>query len=975
MAKMASPVTDTSVDQSTEVFSHNTWLPIAILIVLPFVMQLPFWLLGTSTDPIWFFSDVTHSSKLLPKLPYLDLNTGYTTEALGHLAASDWVHGKVPWWNPYTGIGMPLAGELQPGAFFLPFNLLLLLPEGLAWQRIVMQIIAGLAAYALLRELNMSRLASLMGGALFALNGCIAWTPGPAAVYCSAPFLPVLLWGVERARKIDQGAISILAVGAAIGWSILAGFPEPAYISGLMALAWGVYRLASAPSRWTMARRLIGGWLLGLMIAAPLLISFVDYLRQSDSFSLHKTGGAWLSWPALASTFLPYAYGPVAFNFNSKVLDGVWGSIGGYTGLLIIIMAVVGLSSRVGPRGLKIVLVSWIVLCGGRTFGVQPFTALVSHLPLLNRAAFYRYAPPSWILALIILAAFGLDAFSKGRPSRRIPFGVASVLLLICVALAWPMHTFWTWTHGQALVMSAFLGLSLAWALFGLIAMAALWRIPQNEKRRVALASLLVIDAAVMFAIPMMCGTRHNEVDKAAIQFLLDHQGLSRSYTLGPLQPNYGAYFQIANINHNVLPVPKLWADYVDDKLFPGILKGIDGVVFARDAPGYKNGEGAGVFDQRIDEYRQVGVRYLITTSGQSPLPTTSIPSINPSENSAQPFDQPYTPKKLGMGYRMLQWSRSITKNQNSPGVERIVAKAISQAIDPNCTVLPDPQCAGKQGQTLPPLQTLELQNGQSAMVSSSMMADALASKPITSVGVILEQDGNSSQGTLAVVICAGNICGYGQRSLSDAKVNEVFQIPLDKPLSGYGIAPLRLTFTLKDSAQSVAFKLVIAPEETQHLEAPSGTINGRALQLVFEHPMPLPGFHKVYADSIMDVWELPDPAPYYEVTGSGFCRLVNQTREDVTADCSAPARLRRRELYMPGWRVTMNGEDAAVGQDGIFQSALLPAGRSLVRYQFTPPYMGLGWGACAIGMAGLLWQLMRIFRTRQQYLSDPNES
>ena len=60
------------------------------------------------------------------------------------LSAWDWLHGMIPWWNPYTGIGVPLAGELQPGAFFLPFNLLLLLKEGLLWQRIAMQIIAGL---------------------------------------------------------------------------------------------------------------------------------------------------------------------------------------------------------------------------------------------------------------------------------------------------------------------------------------------------------------------------------------------------------------------------------------------------------------------------------------------------------------------------------------------------------------------------------------------------------------------------------------------------------------------------------------------------------------------------------------------------------------------------------------------------------------------------------------------------------------
>ena len=225
--------------------------------LLPFALHLPLWLLGRSTDPIWFFSGLVHGSPV--RWPFLDPNVGFTSEALGRLAAREWLRGALPWWNAYTGIGMPLAAELQPGAFFLPFNLFLLLPEGILWQQIAMQVIAGLATYALLRELGLTRLAALMGGALFALNGTIAWTPGPAAVYCSLPFLPLLLCGIERARKQQGGATSILIIGVATAWSILAGFPEPAYISGLLVIAWGLYRLASEPERWTMARRTHGG--------------------------------------------------------------------------------------------------------------------------------------------------------------------------------------------------------------------------------------------------------------------------------------------------------------------------------------------------------------------------------------------------------------------------------------------------------------------------------------------------------------------------------------------------------------------------------------------------------------------------------------------------------------------------------------------------------------------------------------------
>ena len=458
-----------------EFFDRHPALPIFLLLLFPLALQVPLWLLGLSTDPIWFYSSIVTGPHLVPGSPYVDPNAGFTSEALGHLVALDWVHGVIPWWNPYTGIGVPLAGELQPGAFFLPFNLLLLLKEGLLWQRIAMQIVAGLATYALLRELGLSRLAAFLGGALFSVNGVIAWTPGPAAVYCSSPFLPCLLWGIERARKPRQGAASILAIGLAIAWSILAGFPEPAYISGLLALAWGIYRLASEPERWVFLRRALSGFALGLLVTAPLLIAFVDYLLQSDSFEVHTKAGMSMPWASLPVMLIPYVYGPM------NVLVDTWGSFGGYTQALVLVMALAGVMRKSADRGLKLLLLMWVLLCWARNFGVQPVTVIIDHLPLLNRAIFFRNAGASWIMALTILAAYGLDEFRHATPRRRSSLAVVMVLLLACVALAWPQRAYWGWSHGKALVMFAFLGASLFWVLAGLAAIALAWRVSRPE--------------------------------------------------------------------------------------------------------------------------------------------------------------------------------------------------------------------------------------------------------------------------------------------------------------------------------------------------------------------------------------------------------------------------------------------------------------------------------------------------------------
>ena len=105
-------------------------------------------------------------------------------QALGGLAARDWLGGHAPWWNPYDGVGLPLAAEAQNGGMFLPFVLLLRLSTACCILKIAMQMAAGLAAWALLRQLGGSRWAAWLGGALFSLGGTFAW-------FAHAPILPI----------------------------------------------------------------------------------------------------------------------------------------------------------------------------------------------------------------------------------------------------------------------------------------------------------------------------------------------------------------------------------------------------------------------------------------------------------------------------------------------------------------------------------------------------------------------------------------------------------------------------------------------------------------------------------------------------------------------------------------------------------------------------------------------------------------
>ena len=98
-------------------------------------------------DPGGYYNGLGLSTLPARNACFLDPSVALFTQALGHLSAQDWLHGIIPWWNPYLGTGMPLAAEIQDEAFFLPVVLLLHFHSGWFWQRLLFQICSGLFTY------------------------------------------------------------------------------------------------------------------------------------------------------------------------------------------------------------------------------------------------------------------------------------------------------------------------------------------------------------------------------------------------------------------------------------------------------------------------------------------------------------------------------------------------------------------------------------------------------------------------------------------------------------------------------------------------------------------------------------------------------------------------------------------------------------------------------------------------------------
>ena len=139
------------------------------------------------------------------------------------------------------------------------------------------------------------------------------------------------------------------------------------------------------------------------------------------------------------------------------------------------------------------------------------------------------------------------------------------------------------------------------------------------------------------------------------------------------------------------------------------------------------------------------------------------------------------------------------------------------------------------------------------------------ADSSITSVGTMIDNPGLRSDGGLSVEICAATVCRSGRKLLAGSVKNTFFQIPLDSPLPAPGGVPLRLTFTHQNASHPISLRVAPADSgQAQQFQGPSGVIPGRSLQLAFEYGTALSGMRKLYTDSLLDIWELPNPAPYF---------------------------------------------------------------------------------------------------------------
>ncbi len=542
-----------------------------LLILLAVLIGNGLYLIGESnTNTIsWTASISTIICHVTCGRPMIDPNVGFITQPFGHLAATDLLHGHLPWWNYYEGLGQPLAGEMQSAALF-PLTLWFALSSGLLWFHISLEVIAGFSTYFLTKRLGVPVIFATAAGCLYALNGTFAWIGN--AVLNPICFLPMLLLGIEMvydstSTKNNRGWY-LMAIAVALAF--YAGFPEVAYFNGLFALGWAAVRLFTLPrdSRLRAVGRLGIGGAVGVLVSLPILVPFADFSKVANLG--HHTaaidGTAHISIHAVQMFFDPYVHGTIFSNPNAI---SIWGGIGGYFLAGVGALALLGLFGA-RFRSLRIYLAAWTIigLCGAWNF--LEIRKVWNLIPLIQNVSFGRYIMSSCELSFILLAAFGMMDLVDSAKAKRLFTVTTSVMLLGLLWIVWSAGAI---NKGIVLltktrIIFAFLD---AIPFIVVVSLLVLGRLTKFKIVPLLVAVLLVGESLLMFGVPSGEAAKKVYVDMGPITFLKTHEGQDRFLDFAVLTPNWGSQYGLNELNAIDLPFPETFSKLIERQLFPGL--------------------------------------------------------------------------------------------------------------------------------------------------------------------------------------------------------------------------------------------------------------------------------------------------------------------------------------------------------------------------------------------------------------------
>ena len=359
-------------------------------------------------------------------------------------------HGVLPLWNPYNGVGMPLAFNWQSAPFGVPNLLSYLVPLRYAYTvaAVATLMISGAGAYLLGRVLKLGVLASVMAGTVYELSGPISgWLGFPLATVMSwAGWLFALaLLIIAGRRRVRDIAIFALVFACAV----YGGQPEAMVVLVLtLAIFLAIVILLRASSTTSDHRiiRPIGdlavATIAGGALAAPLALPGLQLAGLSVR---HTASGVHSLAPHEIAYVIFQGYDGLPI-FGSFPFGGTYffDQTAAYVGVIAVVLAVVAVGVR-WRRPEVVALAAATLTMFGITF-LPGIATTLDKLPGVGGVNWLR-ALMTMAFGFAVLAGVGLDALVRGASNARIRRWVGGSFLGAALGLA----SWWLFDRGHIL--------------------------------------------------------------------------------------------------------------------------------------------------------------------------------------------------------------------------------------------------------------------------------------------------------------------------------------------------------------------------------------------------------------------------------------------------------------------------------------------------------------------------------------------
>jgi hypothetical protein len=350
--------------------------------------------------------------------------------------AVQWHAGHFPLWDPNSCAGQPLIGQVQPGTlnplnwilFSMPLKDGFIQVPALQWYWVAIQFLGALFGYLLCRDLRLSRSASVLAGCAFGLGGFVGAIGWPQKMM-SGILLPLILMFFLRVLRDEKPLANAAASGALLGASFLSGHHTlPVFFTVAMGGLW-IYHFVSVGRggvRKTIPPAAAFFACFALIAAAQVLPAY-----ELGKLSLRWVGASHpLEWNEKVEYGVHDQYSVYPTALLSIVIHGFEQGSVVFIGLVVVTMGLLGAAARWRERTVRVLAA---VGLGGLLFSLGARSlfhgVLYAVVPSLDKARTPNVAAAIFHLAIIVLAAYGVDAY---RPSQTKPSVRRIAIRLLC---------------------------------------------------------------------------------------------------------------------------------------------------------------------------------------------------------------------------------------------------------------------------------------------------------------------------------------------------------------------------------------------------------------------------------------------------------------------------------------------------------------------------------------------------------------